>query len=215
VIVEGNIGSGKTTFLKYVQKKFGDKVQIFTEPLHKWRDVKGQNLFELLYKDPYKWSLPFQMYADLSRLEIHESTECEGKIKLMERSLFSAKYCFVENVYNRKFLNDTEYVILNEFFKYFVKRGHVSADYIIYLRTTPEKCFERIQLRNRKEEKYITMDYLTSLHDLHEEWLLGNNSEIVNGFKKSKVVTLNANTPLNQLERVYEQCSFIFGGETV
>lgn len=42
VFIEGNIGSGKTTFLNYF-KKF-DEVCLQAEPVEKWRDVAGVNL---------------------------------------------------------------------------------------------------------------------------------------------------------------------------
>ena len=42
VIVEGNIGSGKTTFLNHFAK-FKD-VEVLQEPVNKWRNVQGHNL---------------------------------------------------------------------------------------------------------------------------------------------------------------------------
>jgi len=42
VCVEGNIGSGKTTFLRHF-KKFPE-VTVLDEPIAKWRDVRGHNL---------------------------------------------------------------------------------------------------------------------------------------------------------------------------
>ncbi len=42
VCVEGNIGSGKTTFLKYFKKY--PQVAVFDEPISKWRDCQGYNL---------------------------------------------------------------------------------------------------------------------------------------------------------------------------
>lgn len=42
VCVEGNIGSGKTTFLSHF-KKF-DNVTVLEEPVELWRDVSGTNL---------------------------------------------------------------------------------------------------------------------------------------------------------------------------
>jgi septin family protein len=42
VFVEGNIGSGKTTFLNHFQKF--DGVCLLTEPVEKWRDCAGVNL---------------------------------------------------------------------------------------------------------------------------------------------------------------------------
>lgn len=42
VFIEGNIGAGKTTFLNHF-KKYED-VCLFTEPVEKWRDLRGHNL---------------------------------------------------------------------------------------------------------------------------------------------------------------------------
>lgn len=42
VSVEGNIGSGKSTFLSYCQAD--ESLDILFEPVDKWRDVNGVNL---------------------------------------------------------------------------------------------------------------------------------------------------------------------------
>lgn len=77
-----------------------------------------------MYSDPEKWAFPFQSYVQLTMLQNHlellnipttndvnnENSENVNKnranaetffINIMERSLFSARYCFVENLYNR------------------------------------------------------------------------------------------------------------------
>jgi septin family protein len=42
IFVEGNIGSGKTTFMNYFANA---DVQILSEPVEMWRNVEGHNLF--------------------------------------------------------------------------------------------------------------------------------------------------------------------------
>lgn len=42
VFVEGNIGSGKTTFLEHF-RQFED-ITLLTEPVEEWRNLKGWNL---------------------------------------------------------------------------------------------------------------------------------------------------------------------------
>lgn len=42
IAVEGNIGSGKSTFLSYCETK--SYIEVYPEPLDKWRNVKGDNL---------------------------------------------------------------------------------------------------------------------------------------------------------------------------
>ena len=85
--------------------------------------------------------MPFQSYVQLTMLEnhIHHS---EKPVKLMERSIFSARYCFVENMYKSGRILGCEYEVLDEWFKFVSDKDsslNLNVDLIIYLRTTPEK----------------------------------------------------------------------------
>ncbi len=42
---------------------------------------------------------------------------------------------------------------------------------IIYLRTTPEVCAERVQKRSRSSETTIGIDYLRQIHHKYEDWI--------------------------------------------
>jgi thymidine kinase len=42
----------------------------------------------------------------------------------------------------------------------------------VYLRTTPEICYQRLKMRCREEEKVIPLEYLDAVHRLYEEWLI-------------------------------------------
>ena len=86
VFIEGNIGSGKTTFLNHFQKF--DEVCLLTEPVEKWRNCGGVNLLDLMYKEPYRWAMPFQTYVTLTMLNMH-TQQTKKPVKLMERSMFS------------------------------------------------------------------------------------------------------------------------------
>lgn len=67
---------------------------------------------------------------------------------------------------------EVDYVILSEWFNWIVRNVDVSVDLIVYLRTTPETCFQRLKRRCREEEKVIPLEYLTAIHHLYEEWLV-------------------------------------------
>ena len=95
VTVEGNIGSGKSTFLQYF-KNFPE-VDLIPEPVNKWKDVNGYNTLEMMYKDANRWSLAFQSYVQLTMVDGHRKDR-HKPLKLMERSIYSARYCFVENL---------------------------------------------------------------------------------------------------------------------
>ena len=47
------------------------QVEVLTEPVAKWRDIQGHNLFELMYRDPCRWSMTFQSYVELTMTQLH------------------------------------------------------------------------------------------------------------------------------------------------
>ncbi|XDB59721.1 PREDICTED: thymidine kinase 2, mitochondrial isoform X2 [Capra hircus] len=93
-------------------------------------------------------------------------------VRLMERSIHSARYVFVENLYRSGKMPEVDYVVLSEWFDWIVSNIDVSIDLIVYLRTTPETCYRRLKMRCREEEKVIPLDYLDAIHHLYEEWLI-------------------------------------------
>lgn len=218
IVVEGNIGSGKTTFLEHfstISQSTQRHTEVFGEPIEKWRNVRGINLFELLYEDINRWCFPFQSYVQLSMLEIHqkEPKTNDISIKLMERSIYSARYCFVENLFRTNRLKPEEYIVLDEWFKYIVNNErNVNVDLIIYLKTDPEVVYERIKKRGRNEEKNITLNYLKSLHELHEQWLYKKSEFAI----PAPVLIIDANSDLEQVKRLYDKHSQnILNGNTI
>lgn len=59
VIVEGNIGSGKTTFLDYFQNH-ENEVCVLSEPVSMWQNCAGNNL---LVKYTYTYLYKFKKYT--------------------------------------------------------------------------------------------------------------------------------------------------------
>lgn len=44
-----------------------------------------------MYKEPDRWAMPFQTYVTLTMLQTH-TLKTDKSVKLMERSLFSARF---------------------------------------------------------------------------------------------------------------------------
>lgn len=71
----------------------------------------------------------------------------------------------------------------------------------MYLRTSPEVLFERIKKRGRNEEQVIPLDYLKSLHNLHEDWLVHRSKFDC----RTPVLILNADASLEKMKCSYEE----------
>ena len=208
VLIEGNIGSGKTTFLKHFSKF--SNIEVITEPVEKWTNVKGSNLLQKMYEDPERWAFLFQTYVQLTMLQQHTENN-DKQIKIMERSLYSARYCFIENLFKSGKIQESEYTVLVEWFEFLTTRVNevdLGVDLIVYLRTSPEKAMERIQSRSRGEESLIPMIQVKNLHDLYEKWLIKEKFP-----RPAPVVTINADKNIEQMVEEYiKQEPTIFGG---
>lgn len=116
----------------------------------------------------------------------------------MERSLFSARYCFVENLKATGFLSPTEFAILDGWFG--ATAPATKVDLIIYLRSDPELLYNRIKARGRPEEANITLEYLQALHERHEDWLVRGKF----GPLPAPVYMIDANTPREKVVALYQ-----------
>ena len=181
--VDGNIGSGKSTLIKLLKKKYrslGDKNIVFLpEPVDIWESIKdknGKNVIECYYDDQIKFAFPFQMMAYISRVhqirEIMNNSD-DNTIIICERSVYTDKHVFAKMLHDNGTMNDIEIQIYKKWFDEFVKDFPFSG--IIYVGAEPTKSLERVKIRNRKGED-IPLSYLELCHNYHENWL--NNSNI-------------------------------------
>lgn len=198
ILVEGNIGVGKSTFLKYFERF--DSVEVIPEPIEKWRNLNGSNLLDLVYKDPQKWGFPFQSYAALLMLQNHLKPT-EKKIKIMERSMFSGYHCFNKLLREENNLKKEEYEILQAWSECMEKNFDIRPDLIVYLRASPEKVYDRMKQRNRCEEAGVSLNYLKRLHSFHENWLVHNKNNIIS----APVIVLDAGMNEEQIRKDFEE----------
>lgn len=198
VLVEGNIGSGKTTFLQHFQQ-FED-ITLLTEPVEEWRNLRGWNLLDLMYKDPVKWAMTFQSYVTMTMLDMHRQPTATP-VKLMERSIFSARYCFVEHMMRTGTLHPAQFAVLDEWFRFIHREIPIDVDLIVYLKTSPLIVHERIKKRARSEEQCVPLSYIEDLHKLHEDWLVNRTFAEC----PAPVLMIDADLDLSQITEEYKK----------
>ncbi|XP_063801476.1 thymidine kinase 2, mitochondrial [Pseudophryne corroboree] len=197
ICVEGNIASGKTSCLEYFSNT--PNLEVLTEPVAKWRNVHGHNPLGLMYLDPSRWGLTLQTYVQLTMLDVHTRPSI-ASVKMMERSIHSAKHIFVENLYKSGKMPEVDYVVLTEWFNWIIENIDLSVDLIVYLRTSPETCYQRLKMRCREEERVIPLEYLYAIHGLYEEWLIKQTSFPV----PAPVLVIDADKDLEEMIQHYE-----------
>jgi deoxyadenosine/deoxycytidine kinase len=95
--IEGNIGAGKTTFLRLLKESLKIPFEVVPEPVADWQRFGDSNnkidLLDLFYKDPKKYAYIFQSYCFFSRLKnwTLNQNNYDTQILIFERSIYSDK----------------------------------------------------------------------------------------------------------------------------
>lgn len=172
-IIEGNIGAGKSTLVGLIENEL--PVKVVFEPHAQWQAVGGtENLLERFYKETERWAYTFQTYAFVTRVREQEkyAKEYPHFPQVLERSVYSDRYCFAKNCFESGSMNNLEWQLYQEWFSWLVDAYTPVPDGFIYLEADPEVCYKRLLKRDRHEEAGVPLSYLESLHAKHTQWLV-------------------------------------------
>jgi deoxyadenosine/deoxycytidine kinase len=175
ISIEGNIGSGKSTFLNYLKEKCSKKIIFVKEPVDDWEQIRdretNETMLQKFYKNQKMYSFSFQMMAFISRFSILRETvrQNPSAIIITERCLYTDKYVFAKMLFEMKNIEDVNYQIYNKWFEEFALEFPINK--IIYIKATPEICFERIKKRNRTGENEIPLEYLINCDKYHQDMI--------------------------------------------
>lgn len=148
VVVDGNIGSGKTTQLGLLEKK---GFVVFREPIADWP-------LQEFYEDPKNGLFPLHM-------AILRTLRPRGP-GVYERSLLSSRWVFWEWAKTKgPVANDATY-------DYFYNLHTWQPDLYIFLSKSPEKCFEAIQTRGQTGDGFVSLEYLKELDELYTKMIM-------------------------------------------
>jgi deoxyadenosine/deoxycytidine kinase len=182
--VEGNIGSGKTSFLAQLAESYPDHVQVIYEPVAQWEqllDTDGKNILDYFYSDMKRYSYLFQSAVFLSRIRSLEQIEPSKPFVFIERSVDCDSRIFASNCFENGDMTELEWKIYSDWHDWLctalAKNGLVpspSEATFVYLRTSPDVAFGRMQKRSRASEAgVVPRSYIEQLHARHDAWLRG------------------------------------------
>lgn len=202
--IEANIGAGKTTFLKLIQERLPEVAVIF-EPLHKWQTkVSGQSILGNFYQDPNRWAYTLETLTMACRVREHlKEQDNPNPFRIMERSIYSGHYVFALNGYHSGFLSELEWQIYLQWFNFLVKDRARQPQGIIYLKTDPQVAYERILKRDREAEKTISLEYITQIHEHHENFLV-KKKEFLTDLQSVPVLVLDCNEEFEREAQKFE-----------
>lgn len=188
VVLEGNIAVGKTTLLTRLIDEVGCCI-VEEEPIDRWINCAGLNLLHRMYLGSDD-AFVFQVYATYTLVyrSVMRSrrTKPEATIRILERSPSSSVRCFGQVLYRNGKITDSQLAVLQSMLADWENRCREEIDLVLYLRSDPETAHVRMLMRDRPEERGVTVDYLRQLHDQHEQLYT------TNPYRAAKWVSLDA-----------------------
>jgi deoxyadenosine/deoxycytidine kinase len=189
-LLEGNLGAGKSTLIKLIAD-YAPELTTVLEPVASWHNNnQSQSLLTHFYQDQARWAYTMEKATLLTRVkEYVKEQENLLSPKIMERSLYSGYYCFAKNGYLQGTLSEIEWNIYKNWFNFLVTSKCKKPSGFIYLYTNPETCYTRMHKRKRDGEDIVPLEYLTQIHQAHENFL--RHKDVMTELKTVPVLELN------------------------
>ncbi|MDO8962687.1 MAG: deoxynucleoside kinase [Methylophilus sp.] len=186
IVVEGPIGSGKTTLAKMLSEKFS--AELLTEK------AEVNPFLPRFYQDAQRYALPTQLFFLFQRSrQIADMTQRDMFAKPTVADFFLEK----DPLFARLNLDDEEYALYHQIYSHLQLKSP-KPDLVIYLQTPVDELADRIQERNISYEQEIPREYIERLADAYSEFfhsydasrLLIVNNEKLNIIKDESALDL-------------------------
>ncbi len=192
-ILEGNIGTGKSTFLELISQNI-PYITPAQEIIDQWATKPtGHELLKNFYEQTERWAFTMELQTLQHRVQDHLYQQNQTSFTLMERSVYSGYYCFAKNGFQQGFLTPMEWHIYNAWFSFITNQKCKAPHGFIYLQADPEVSYKRSIKRNREAEETLSKKYLEQIHEQHENFLI-HKKDILPELAQVPVLVLNCNT---------------------
>lgn len=207
-IVLGNIGSGKSTFLRTLEKRQTESRILELLPMSKGLQVEyeAEPILKLVTEKFYpalsagNADLLFAAEIDIlwERYLQAERVLRQPGVVVTERCLFEDRFVFTENLVKEGRLHQHQFKAYRLLFDS-LSKGLPSPDFVIYLYTDPEISHQRMLKRGRQSETSLPLQYLKDLHEHYEYTVSRKLPAIIPGYKDALLV-INANEDLTETD---------------
>ncbi|MGE5421231.1 MAG: deoxynucleoside kinase [Chloroflexota bacterium] len=175
VVIEGNIGSGKTTLATRIAEQFNARLIL--------EHYADNPFLPKFYNEPEKYSFPLELSFLASRYK-------QLKEELVPQDLFKsftvADYYFMKSlVFAASTLEGDEYNLYRQIF-YIIYGSLPKPDIFVYLHLNPERLLKNIEKRGRSYEKSINEGYLQKIQESYFSFFRQNPD--------NKYVVIDVNT---------------------
>ena len=183
IVIDGNIGSGKTTQLGLLEQKGW---QVRREPIDEWP-------LEEFYKNPTRWAFLLHMKILQTLRPVKTS---QGVI--YERSLLSSRWVFWPVLQKHGNVTDAEHSTYDNFYDQYAWY----PDLYIFLSKDVNLAYEHVTKRGQTGDSGVTLKYMKELDEEYRKLLMK---------VPCKVHVVNANRTVDEIHK--EICQILSENE--
>lgn len=172
VVIEGNIGSGKTTLSKLLAERWGSRLML--------EEFKDNPFLPKFYQDPKQHGFALELSFLAERY--HQKRNELNRTDLFHPGLV-CDYSFAKSlVFARINLDPDEFELYQNLFS--IIHGRLpKPDLLVFLYCSPEKSQRQIQKRGREYEQEIDLSYLGKINQGYLDFFKQQQN--------SRIVTIN------------------------
>lgn len=168
IVIEGNIGSGKTSLSEILAPDLNAKLI-----LERFADNPFLPKF---YQHPERYAFPLEMSFLADRFQ--QFSEHLAQFDLFHEGFVADYHISKSLIFAKATLSKDEFQLYRNLFQ-IMTRDLQAPDLYIYLMQNPDQLLKNIQKRGRSYEKDIQKSYLQNIHQGYMEYLKGNQARNV------------------------------------
>ena len=165
IVIEGNIGSGKTSLVKMLTKEF--KAHAIYE------EFSDNPFLPKFYKEPEKHAFPLELSFLAERY--HQLKKELNTRDLFHKNIISDYYFIKSLIFAEITLPEDEFALYKKLF-HIIHQKLPQPDLLIYLYSDIERLKKNISKRGRDYETKISDDYLAKIHKGYFNFLSQQNT---------------------------------------
>lgn len=187
IVVEGPIGSGKTTLAKMLADKF--PVDYLSEK------AEANPFLPRFYQDAQRYALPTQLFFLFQRAnQVKDLAQRDMFAKPIIADFFLEK----DPIFARLNLDDEEYALYHQIYHHLQLKAS-KPDLVIYLQTPIDALVGRVEERNLSYEQDMPREYLERLANAYSEFFHNYNASPVLIVNNEKLNILKSESALELL----------------
>lgn len=160
--VAGNIGCGKTTLTRMLAEYY--------KWTPRYEAVTYNPYLEDYYSDISRWSFNLEVYFLAQRFKDVLDIAKSKDVIIQDRTIMEGVEIFVANNHKLGNLTDRDFETYMDLFRLMMSLVK-EPDLLIYIRSSIPHLVSQIQKRGREYEQGISIEYLSGLNDLYEDWI--------------------------------------------